>query len=127
MMRAAVLAICVAACTPPATVPRTSPTTLAGAWIVDLTPEPGAPRYEKPMNLTLAADGSVTGDFYESAIQAGRWKTQAGRTCTSFRTTDGAGPYHTSACLDGDEVVGQTWAEHRAFVFLWRGSRAHTN
>jgi hypothetical protein len=71
------------------------------------------------MTLALAADGTVTGDFYESAIEAGRWKVQNGRLCVSFRTTDGVAPYHTAACLVGDHVEGQTWAEHRNFVFIW--------
>ena len=64
---------------------------LDGAWTVDLSTDPAQP-YTRPMHLTLAADGTVTGDFYESEIQAGRWKRQHGRLCVSFRTTDGAGP-----------------------------------
>jgi hypothetical protein len=42
----------------------------------------------------------------------------------SFRTTDGVGPYHTAACLVGDRVEGQTWAEHRNFLFVWNAARA---
>lgn len=71
------------------------------------------------MVLALGADGSVTGSFYQSDILAGRWKRDRGRICVSFRTTDGAGPYHTAACLVGDHVEGQTWAEHRSFLFNW--------
>jgi hypothetical protein len=95
---------------------------LDGAWTVDLSTDPAQP-YKKPMHLTLAADGTVTGDFYESTIEAGRWKAQHGRLCVSFRTTDGVGPYHTAACLAGDHVEGQTWAEHRNFVFVWNATR----
>ena len=95
-----------------------------GAWTVDLTGKPGDKPYTQPMALTLAADGTVTGSFYQSAIQVGRWKTDRGRTCVSFRTSDGAGPYHTSACLVGDRVQGQTWAEHRNFLFNWNAERA---
>lgn len=93
-----------------------------GAWSVDLATDPAQP-YHQPMNLTLQPDGVVTGDFYNSRIEAGRWKRQHGRLCVSFRTTDGAGPYHTAACLSGDHVEGQTWAEHRNFVFIWRAER----
>lgn len=75
------------------------------------------------MTLELQADGTVKGSFYESEILAGRWKTDRGRTCVSFRTTDGAGPYHTAACLVGDHVEGQTWAEHRNFLFNWNAKR----
>jgi hypothetical protein len=66
----------------------------------------------------------VTGSFYDSDIQAGRWKTSKGRTCVSFRTTDGKGAYHTAACLEGGRLTGQTWAEHRNFVFVWDARRA---
>lgn len=102
-----------------------APTALSGAWSVDLSVDPGQP-YRKPMNLVLAADGTVTGDFYDSEILAGRWKAQHGRLCVAFRTTDGTGPYHTAACLKGDQVEGQTWAEHRNFVFVWTADRPAT-
>jgi hypothetical protein len=94
------------------------PATLDGKWTVDLSSEPGKP-YTQPMDLTLAADGTVSGSFYNSVIQAGRWKRDRGRLCASFRTTDGAGPYHSAVCLAGDRAEGQTWAEHRNFLFNW--------
>lgn len=100
-----------------------APDTMNGSWAVDLSATPEQP-YLKPMNLTLAADGSVSGDFYDSTIEAGRWKAQNGRLCVSFRTSDGAGPYHTAACLRGEAVEGQTWAEHRTFVFVWTATRS---
>ena len=100
-----------------------APATLDGKWTVDLSSEPGKP-YTQPMELTLAADGTVKGSFYNSEIQAGRWKQARGRLCASFRTTDGRGPYHTSVCLAGNEAVGQTWAEHRNFLFNWNAVRA---
>jgi hypothetical protein len=97
---------------------------LAGDWIVDLTAKPGDQPYTQPMRLTLNPDGTVTGSFYQSAIEAGQWKTDRGRTCVSFRTTDGKGPYHSAACLVGDRVEGQTWAEARTFLFNWNATRA---
>ena len=96
---------------------------LGGDWTVDLSTDPAKP-YSKPMKLDLASNGTVTGTFYDSEIQAGRWKTDRGRTCASFRTTDGAGPYHTSVCLEGAMAAGQTWAEHRNFLFNWNAKRA---
>jgi hypothetical protein len=99
-----------------------APEALSGAWTVDLSTDPAQP-YVKPMHLQLAPDGGLTGDFYDSEIEAGRWKAQNGRLCVSFRTTDGVGPYHTAACLNGDKVEGQTWAEHRNFVFVWTATR----
>ena len=96
---------------------------LDGAWVVDLSTEPDKP-YTQPMTLTLAPDHSVTGSFYQSEIQAGRWKQDRGRLCASFRTSDGQGPYHTAVCLIDGKAVGQTWAEHRDFLFNWVATRA---
>ncbi|KRA54580.1 hypothetical protein ASD77_08305 [Pseudoxanthomonas sp. Root65] len=98
-------------------------TSLDGAWVVDLSTQPDTP-YTQPMRLTLNADGTVTGSFYNSVIEAGRWKESRGRLCASFRTTDGVGPYHTAVCLTGDTASGQTWAEHRDFLFNWNATRA---
>lgn len=95
---------------------------LGGRWVVDLSTSPDEP-YTKTMELRLGADGVATGSFYDSEILAGRWRTDRGRTCVSFRTTDGAGPYHSAACLSGDRVEGQTWAEHRNFLFNWNAER----
>ncbi len=116
-----IAAVALAAC---ATAQAQLAPTLNGAWVVDLSTEPGTP-YTQPMQLTLNADGTVNGSFYQSDIEAGRWKTDRGRTCVSFRTTDGVGPYHTAACLVGDHVEGQTWAEHRNFLLNWNATRAN--
>lgn len=105
---------------PLAAAPQAS--SLDGKWSVDLSTDPAEP-YVKTMELRLAADGSVTGNFYDSEIEGGRWKTDRGRTCVSFRTTDGAGPYHSAACARGDGIEGQTWAEHRTFLFNWNARR----
>jgi hypothetical protein len=119
---AGVASLAMAGCAMQPVVASTETATLNGRWIVDLSSKPDEP-YTQPMELTLAADGSVTGSFYDSEILAGRWKTARGRTCVSFRTTDGAGPYHTAACLVGSGVEGQTWAEHRNFLFNWNAVR----
>lgn len=99
-------------------------TPLGGDWIVDLTAKSDDAPYLRQMHLELLADGTVKGRFYESEIEAGRWRTDRGRTCASFRTTDGAGPYHTSVCAVDDKAEGQTWAEHRNFLFNWNAARA---
>ena len=96
---------------------------LSGDWVVDLATDPAVP-YTQPMRLVLRDDGSVDGSFYQSRIEAGRWKQDRGRVCASFRTSDGVGPYHTAVCLDGDVARGQTWAEHRRFLFNWNAVRA---
>jgi hypothetical protein len=103
--------------------PDSSLATLTGRWIVDLRPSPEDPMHDKPMTLAIAADGTVSGTFYESEIEAGRASASNGRLCFAFRTTDGVGPYHTSGCLVGDRIHGQTWAEHRRFVLNWSAVR----
>lgn len=96
---------------------------LAGRWQVDLRPAPEAPEYLKTMSLTIAGDRTVRGSFYDSEIESGRASASNGRVCFAFRTTDGAGPYHTSGCLVGDRILGQTWAEHRQFLLNWSAMR----
>lgn len=91
--------------------------------MVDLSTSPSKP-YTRPMQLRLKPDGSVEGRFYDSTIEAGRWKDDRGRVCASFRTHDGVGPYHTAVCLSGAVAQGQTWAEHRTFLFNWTAARA---
>lgn len=95
---------------------------LAGDWIVDLATDPAVP-YTQPMQLALHPNGSVEGSFYNSTIEAGRWKDDRGRVCASFRTSDGQGPYHSAVCLNGATASGQTWAEHRNFLFNWMATR----
>lgn len=106
-----------------ATPPDSALAVLAGRWIVDLRPSPEAPTYDKPMTLAIAADRTVSGTFYDNDIEGGRASASNGRVCFAFRTTDGVGPYHTSGCLVGDRILGQTWAEHRKFVLNWSAVR----
>lgn len=98
-------------------------TALSGAWNVDLRVELTDEPYSQPMELAVGADGTVTGSFYSSEILAGRAGSAQGRNCVAFRTTDGQGLYHTSACLVEGKMVGQTWAEGRNFVLPWTATR----
>jgi hypothetical protein len=106
-----------------ATAAPTGVAALTGRWVVDLRAAPDEPRYDKMMVLEIDADRVVTGSFYDSDIEAGQASASNGRTCFAFRTTDGVGPYHTSGCLVGDRILGQTWAEHRKFVLNWTAER----
>lgn len=92
---------------------------LVGEWTVDLRPSLADAAYTQPMVLAIAEDGRITGSFYHSEILAGRVGRGQGRVCIAFRTTDGAGLYHSAACLVDGKLVGQTWAEHRNFVLPW--------
>lgn len=96
---------------------------LSGTWTVDLRVDLTDAPYTQPMKLTVAADGTITGEFYNSEILAGRAGSAQGRSCVAFRTTDGQGLYHTSACLTDGKMVGQTWAEGRNFVLPWTATR----
>lgn len=100
---------------------------LEGAWVVDLRPQLTDAPYTKPMNLKIAADRVVSGDFYNSEILDGRASANQGRLCVAFKTTDGAGLYQSSGCLVGNKVVGQTWAEGRKFLLNWTATRAAKN
>jgi hypothetical protein len=97
---------------------------LAGTWSIDLRVNLDDAPYSQPMTLAVDGEGKVTGSFYQSDILAGRAGTAQGRTCIAFRTTDGQGMYHTSACLVNGTLVGQTWAEGRGFVLPWTATRS---
>jgi hypothetical protein len=96
---------------------------IEGEWTVDLRPSLGDEPYTKPMVLHIAPDKSLTGTFYDSEILAGRAGTAQDRSCVAFRTTDGAGFYHSSACLTDGKMVGLTWSEGRNFVLPWTATR----
>ena len=96
---------------------------LSGSWTVDLRPEPDAQPYSQPMELIVARGGGVTGSFYGSPILAGKAAAGQDRSCVAFRTSDNSGPYHTSACLEGDTLVGETWSEGRDFLQPWTAER----
>ena len=76
------------------------------------------------MDLALLADGSVTGSFYNSTIEAGRWKRDRGRLCARLPAPPTASARTTPRCAVGDHAEGQTWAEHRRFLFNWGATRA---
>ena len=96
---------------------------VSGEWTVDLRLSLDDDPYSQPMVLAVDDTGAVTGSFYNSEILAGKAGTAQGRTCVAFRTTDGSGFYHTSACLVDGKMVGQTWSEGRNFVLPWTATR----
>ncbi len=102
-------------------IPPFSP--MEGKWTVDLRPSLDAAPYSQPMEISVKADKSVTGSFYNSEILAGKAVVARGRSCIAFRTTDGSGFYHSSACLIDGKMIGTTWAEGRGFLFPWTAER----
>lgn len=123
MIRLAVLATLAATATVAAAQSPSPYAAMEGTWTVDLRPSLDDAPYTQPMILEIAADRTVTGSFYNSEILAGRAGTAQGRSCIAFRTTDGQGFYHTSACLVDGRMVGQTWAEGRNFVLPWTAEK----
>ena len=119
MIRASILAA-LAATTAPA---ASSYSDMDGTWSVDLRLSLADEPYSQPMILKVAEDRSVTGSFYNSEILAGRAGTAQGRSCVAFRTTDGQGFYHSSACLVDGRMIGQTWSEGRNFVLPWTAEK----
>ena len=122
-MKTLFAALAVLALAPVAASAAVSGAPLDGAWTVDLRPKPDAPAYLKPMTLSVAADGKLTGEFYEHAIEDGRAVATNGRPCFAFRTSDASGPYQTSGCRVGDRIEGQTWSEGRHFLLTWTARR----
>ena len=96
---------------------------IAGAWTVDLRTSDSDPPYTQPMVLNVAADGTVTGEFYNSTITSGRYGQNRGRSCVAFVTSDGMGDYQHAGCLVDGRMIGQSWAEHRRFVLPWVATR----
>ncbi|MFS0738728.1 hypothetical protein ABC347_16905 [Sphingomonas sp. 1P06PA] len=117
------LAAAAAAVAPAATPLPAEIAAMAGRWTVDLRPKFSDPPYSQPMIIAIAPDRVVTGSFYNSEILAGRAGRGQDRACVAFRTTDGKGMYHTSACLVEGKMIGQTWAEGREFVLPWTAER----
>jgi hypothetical protein len=115
---AALIAVLAAAPSAAAGVPD-----MAGSWKVDLRLKLTDAPYSQPMVLDIAADGKVTGSFYNSEILAGKAGSAQDRTCVAFRTTDGNGLYHSQACLVDGRMVGTTWAEGRNFILPWTAER----
>jgi hypothetical protein len=100
------------------------PPAIAGNWVVDLRLSDKDPPYSKPMVLTPAPDGSLSGEFYQSNIEAGRFNDRKGHQCVAFRTSDNSGPYQHSACLEGKIIKGISWSTGRNFLLQWTATRA---
>jgi len=96
---------------------------LEADWTVDLRPSLEDDSYTQRLELEIDRAGEVSGLFYDGTILAGQAGRGQGRLCVSFRTSDNSGPYHHAACLEDDELVGQTWSEGRDFIQPWTATR----
>ena len=104
---------------------RTNPNVkdLAGDWTVDLRPTSDSPELVKSMRIDVAPDNTISGTFYDSAIETGRADASKARACFAFTTSDGTGPYQTAGCLVGERIEWQTWSPARGFLITWTAVR----
>ncbi|WP_114520360.1 hypothetical protein [Altererythrobacter sp. ZODW24] len=96
---------------------------LDGEWTVDLRLSLDDEAYTQPLVLVVSDKGAVSGAFYGSLIEVGRFGKAQGRQCIAFRTSDGSGNYQHSACLVENKMIGQSWSEGRGFVLPWTATR----
>lgn len=100
-----------------------APNPLAGQWTIDLRLSLDDPAYTQPMLLKIAEDNSVSGNFYGSPIETGRFGEAQGRQCVAFNSSDSSSSYQHSACLEDGALVGVSWNEQRAFVLPWTATK----
>ena len=96
---------------------------LPGTWQVDLRPTPDAEPYYKSFIVTSVEGRSFSGSFYDAPISQGRINTDWGKLRIAFETNDGSGPYHHSATLEGDRLVGLSNSIGRDFLAYWSAVR----
>jgi len=104
---------------------QTDPHPLLGSWDVALYYDPEAPPSATVMEITaVEADGALSGTFYQSEFESGRYVVKDGVVIISVITSDGSGPYATSGRLYPDgRFEGQTLSTGRNFLMPGTASR----
>lgn len=102
---------------------ETSP--LLGTWDISLYFSADAPPSATRMVIdAVSADGTLSGTFYDSPFQQGRFTLFAGDALFTVVTSDGTGDYVTSGRLDDTGMMtGQTLSTGRGFLMAWTGER----
>lgn len=103
------------------------PEHLIGSWDVALYFSPGAPPSSTVMEITAVnEDGTITGSFYQSAFEIGRYRLDDDVVIISVITSDSSGTYATSGRLYADDYfAGQTLSTGRDFLMAWTATRAN--
>lgn len=108
----------------PPQAPAVSPAaSLVGTWQVDLRPEPSAPPYYQPMEVTQVEGGRFSGSFYGAPFKDGRINADWGPVRIAFVTADATVEYHHSATLVDGRLEGLTHAPGRGFLAVWRAQK----
>ena len=96
---------------------------LMGVWKVDLRPTPDAEPYVQEFTVESVDGDSITGTFYGTPIQEGRFNVDWGALRFAFVTADGSGPYHHSGLLSNGRLIGMTHSLGRDFLAYWTAVR----
>lgn len=103
------------------------PGKLVGLWEVTMYYSLTEPPSSTEMIITEAADGELTGSFYQSDFMAANYSVRNAILAFGAITTDGAAPYAHSGRLedqDGEDVIeGQTLSSGRNFLMIWTARR----
>lgn len=134
LIRTLAIALFISACSSvpsPSTAPEAAPTApvaedLIGTWDVALYFSPDSPPSATVMEISAVnTNGTLTGTFYQSAFETGRYTTRDGEVIISVVTSDGSAPYATSGRLSTDGAIeGQTLSLGRDFLMAWSATKA---
>ena len=102
-----------------------SPDNLVGTWDVALYFSADSPPSSTVMEVEgINSDGTLSGSFYQSPFETGRYAVRDGEVVISVITSDGSGPYATSGRLVTPErVEGQTLSTGRGFLMTWSATK----
>ena len=127
-----VAALLLAACATPAApaapaaeiaAPAPAPTDLNGTWDVTMFWSPTEPPSSTVMVLDVAADGKLTGSFYDSEFLEAEYSLRGETLAFGSVTTDGTAPYSHSGRLVNGRIEGQTLSQGRDFLMIWVATR----
>lgn len=98
---------------------------LIGSWDVALYFSPEAPPSATVLEIATATpDGALTGSFYQTPFEIGRYTEQDGRLIIAVMTSDESGPYATSGRLTSPGTIeGQTLSTGRDFLMSWTATK----
>ena len=126
LLAAAALSAVTACASAPGEMPvAPSPSELVGTWDVALYFSADAPPSATVMEITEASEaGALTGSFYNSNFETGRYRSQGDEIIISVITSDGSGPYATSGRLTAPGFIeGQTLSTGRDFLMAWTAEK----
>ena len=105
--------------------PELSAQDLIGAWDVALYVSPDARRSATVLEIETATPvGVLTGSFYQTPFETGRYTARDRTLIIAVMTADGSGPYATSGRLTSTNTIeGQTLSIGRDFLMSWTATK----